>query len=690
MSRPPTRWALSLPASLEELQRLSAEYGVSAPTAQLIHARQLSRAALQPELRLTPNRRLREAAAQIVRAIHANKRIRIHGDYDADGVSATATLVCGLRELGANVHGFIPHRLNEGYGIHPSRVDEHAQAADLLVTVDCGVSNHAEVQSLLDRGLEVIVTDHHAPGESYPTTLVVHPHLTEDYDPELHNLTGAGVAYHLLWAVRAELGLEEAEPRSLSPLATLGTIADVAPLIGENRALVQAGLAEFERTTLAGVRALMGERQTVSARDVAFQLAPRINAAGRMGEAEAALELLTTTSKQTAERIAAFLEIKNDERRVIQDDMLEEALTMADPSDPALVITAPHWHPGVMGIVASKLLERHYKPVYIVAQGKGSVRSTPGISAVGGLRYSAELLKRFGGHPGAAGFAMEEDNFAALRGKIHDYARQFPVPVPTLSLDGLLSPAHATLALEGELRQFEPYGEGWRPPQWHLRALPEVPKMIGKQNPRTTLKFETRGVEAIQFGALGVPAGVQDIAAALDLNTFRGKVSVQLQVEALRPAAPLELAAEPAQPLPRRISAQQVRGYMAQHPHTQVYAAPSAQDWWRSNFAGVTLLDDSSEASGTVLLCALPPIETLRRWLTQAEAVFAWGPPTLKSLQEGEDNPQDAAAYWRWQWAQAYQVLDDTGFGQAVYALLGLPLPALPATTTKKDAHALA
>ena len=204
---PDPRWLLSPPASRAELLRVMAEFEVSPMLGQVLAARRLSRAHLTPELTLTPNPGLLEAAERLVRAIQAGKRIRIHGDYDADGVSATATLVWGLREVGANVHGFIPHRLNEGYGVHPDRVAEHAEAADLLVTVDCGVTNLEEVRSLLSMGVEVIVTDHHSPGPDFPSCLVVHPKLTQDYDPAIHNLTGAGVAYHLLWAVYRQLGL---------------------------------------------------------------------------------------------------------------------------------------------------------------------------------------------------------------------------------------------------------------------------------------------------------------------------------------------------------------------------------------------------------------------------------------------------------------------------------------------------
>lgn len=430
-SLPESRWLLAPPASRAALLDSMRAWHVSPPLAQVLHGRGLTPALLDPPLTLTPNPALREAARRIVGAVRARKRIRIHGDYDADGVSATATLVLGLRELGAEIHGFIPHRLNEGYGIHPDRVEEHASACDLLVTVDCGVTNLEEVRDILARGTEVIVTDHHAPGPSFPDCLVVHPHETDGYDADLHNLTGAGVAYHLLWAVREELGLPA--PLELSALATLGTVADVAPLIGENRALVRAGLAALGTSSQPGIRALLKAKKVrrPTARDVAFLLAPLINAAGRMGDADLALELLTTTSDHQAEVLVKLLETSNVKRRELQDRMYAEALILADPDAPAVVVTKDDWHAGVMGIVASKLVEAFHKPTYVVAQGKGSVRSTPGISAVEGLRVAQDLLKRFGGHPGAAGFALDEANFPALRERLNAYVARFPGPCPS-------------------------------------------------------------------------------------------------------------------------------------------------------------------------------------------------------------------------------------------------------------------
>ena len=688
---PQARWLLAAPASREALLQTMREWQVSPPVAQVLCSRDLRTELLAAPLTLTPNPALREAARRIVSAVEGGKRIRIHGDYDADGVSATATLVLGLRELGANVHGFIPHRLNEGYGIHPDRVPEHAAAADLVVTVDCGVSNLDEVRALLACGTEVVVTDHHAPGENFPECLVVHPHLTPDYDPDRHNLTGAGVAYHLLWAVYEALG--RPEPRALLPLATLGTVADVAPLLGENRALVRAGLEEMARTELPGLRALMNEKRVrqPTARDVAFILAPRINAAGRMGEADRALELLTTPSDHEARSLAAYLEIRNQERRRIQDDMFAQALELADPSDPALVLTHEDWHAGVMGIVASKLVETFYRPVYIVAQGKGSVRSTPGISAVQGLRESQDLLKRFGGHPGAAGFSLDPDNFGALRERIHGYARRFPVPAQTVRLDAPLLAAALTPELLGELSALEPFGEGHPRPLWHLRGPLTEPRLVGKQG--DTLQFRLGGVKGVKYGERDDSPGERDVAAELALNEWRGRTSLELHVSGLRPSGALALAgaAEGTATL-ARLHPREAMTFLK--TGAAAYAANGVAAYLRDNVPGLTLVDvGAAHPGGELILYGLPPEATLRRWLSEAHTQggrvsFALGPKTLAELdaalmlasllpdpRDGAAQEAAADAYRCWQWAHHYRVLDDAGWTASVYAMLGVAAP---------------
>lgn len=698
------RWVLARPVCRDELLFAMRQWRVAPPLAQVLAGRKLTPELLRPELTLTPNSALREAAQRIVQAIQEGKRIRIHGDYDADGVTATSILVLGLRAAGANVHGFIPHRLNEGYGIHLSRVPEHAEACDLLVTVDCGVTNLEEVRALLAAGKDVIVTDHHAPGPDFPKCLVVHPHLTEDYDPARHNLTGAGVAYHLLWAVNDLLGLPE--PRHLSALACLGTVADVAPLVGENRALVQLGLEELTRSELPGLKALKEGHnlKKVTARDVGFILAPRINAAGRMGEADRALELLTAENLHDAQGLASYLETRNNERRTLQDAMFNQALALADPNDPALVITHPDWHVGVMGIVASKLLETYYKPVYIVAQGKGSVRSTPGISAVEGLKNSEDLLRKFGGHPGAAGFSLDEENLPAFRERIHEYARQFPVPVPTIHLDAPLPPLGATAELVAQAAAFEPFGEGMRPPLWHVRGPLTEPKLVGKN--RNSLQFRLGGLKGVKYSETDDTPGERDLGTHLNLNEWRGRVNLELHAQAIRAPQSIELdgAEFPGEPDLPRLNPKEAMSRLG--TGAAAYAENGVVDFLRDNIPGVHLLEAGQDFGGTeLILYALPPEADLRRWLTAGRVAFAFGPKTLAELEGSltlhhlaapPENPladalkdderleSAADAYRRWQWAHHYRVLNDAGWTASVYAMLGLA-PTPPATLEEAE-----
>jgi single-stranded-DNA-specific exonuclease len=689
---PEARWLLAPPASREALLESMRAWRVSPPLAQVLHGRGLTPAHLDPPLTLTPNPALREAARRIVTAIRAQQRIRIHGDYDADGVSATAVLVLGLREVGADVHGFIPHRLNEGYGVHPDRVEEHAAACDLLVTVDCGVTNLEEVRALLERGTAVIVTDHHAPGPDYPDCLVVHPHRTSGYDPDLHNLTGAGVAYHLLWAVREELGLPA--PLDLAALATLGTIADVAPLIGENRALVRAGLDALAVSILPGVRALLEAKRVErpTARDVAFLLAPLVNAAGRLGEADLALQLLTTSNDHEARTLATYLEARNQDRRALQDRMYGEALALVDPDDPAIVVTKADWHAGVMGIVASKLVEAFHKPVFIVAQGKGSVRSTPGISAVEGLRFSHDLLRRYGGHPAAAGFALDEANFPALRGRLHTYARQFPRPVPVWRLDAPLPTLGATLDLVTQAAAFEPYGTGHTPPLWHVREPLAGTKLVGKRG--DSLQFQVGPLRGIKHGERDAAPGERDLATHLVTSEWRGQTRLELHGQALRVPTRLGLDSDADAPAVPRLDPKEAMNHL--RAGASAYADSPVAAYLQDQVPGLTLVaSGDAHPGGELLLYALPAEADLSRWLETGRVAFALGPKTLAELegaltrhhlvpptsnpladaggkQLDEQLERAADAYRRWQLAHLYRVLDDPGWNAAVRHLLGL------------------
>lgn len=550
------RWSVRPVAPPSGVAHLVRELAVPPLLASILWARGIrSRDELAPPLQRTRIPELTEAAERLARALREKKRITIHGDYDADGISGTAVLTLGLRALGGTVTPFIPNRLQDGYGVHPDRVPEHAEGADLFVTVDCGISSRAEVAALQAAGVEVIVTDHHHPGQILPDCLTVHPSLSPYAQKGLPELTGAGVAYHLLWALHEQLGL--GAPTEYSDLATLGTVADVAPLLGENRALVSAGLEQLAHSNWPGLRTMIARTlahgKAPTARDVAFVIAPRLNAAGRLGEADFGLELLTTASERRALELASYLDARNNDRRKLQDEMLEKALTLADPDAPALVLEAPGWHPGVMGIVASKLLDRYYKPVFIMAAGKGSVRSTPGISAVGGLEYAHDLLERFGGHSQAAGFSIKEGQIDAFRERILEYARQHPAPQPELLADTLLDADEIDADLYGAIASLEPYGTGHPAPIFALSGPLQNAKSMGQGGKHLSLQLATDGgtIRGVAWN-LGPAAdtlraaGRVTMAGALRENVWQGKTTLEFMAEGVRQALRLPLSGEVA------------------------------------------------------------------------------------------------------------------------------------------------
>ncbi len=631
----PVQWALRLPAPLEPLEALCRTLGLSPKIAAVLYSRGIhSVDALEPSFELSPNPALLEAAVIIAAAIRAKKRIRVHGDYDADGVTAAALLVTGLNELGANAHAFIPHRILDGYGINPERVPEHIEACDLFITVDCGVSNLDEIETMVQAGLETIVTDHHAPGKVLPGCLVVHPALAPNYHHDLPALTGSGVAFHLLWAVHREFGAPP--PLEYADLAAIGTIADLAPLLGENRALVKMGLLQMRDSRWVGIRAMLEQKniKAPNATDVGFIIAPRINAAGRLGEAEAALELLTTKNAQRALTLATYLDARNLERKRIQDDMFTEAMQIADPEAPALVVSKAGWHPGVMGIVASKLLEQFYKPVFIIAEGKGSVRSTEGISAVLALRHAHDTLKRYGGHSQAGGFALYEENIPAFTGKILEFARSQPEPKEMVLADAFLKPSEVSSELMQQLSSLEPFGQGHRPPLFWLREALEQAGTLGKEGKH--FQYRVSGIKGKQWG-VGVPfsgGDAVDAVVTLEDNQYQGRSSLEFTTQKMRYQSRiniLETDLDGGMTYPRLETKAELERLKT--TPSAVYAKDAALTFLQSRYP--ELLTDVLEPPTIITLLSMPDAALLRSWLSAGSQIrFAFTEKTLAELEQ--------------------------------------------------------
>ncbi len=488
---------------------------------------------LHPPLTLLPLGGLWEAADLLLGAIREGKRIRIHGDYDADGLTGTALLLRGLRALGANVHPFIPHRLEEGYGVLMERVPEHLEACDLFLTVDCGIKNQAELRELVENGVEVLVTDHHTPGEALPPGLLLHPALTPGLG---ERPTGAGVAFLLLWAVHERLGLPP--PLEYADLAAVGTIADLAPLKGWNRALVQEGLRRLGDSATLGLRLLAEEvGYQGRAEEVAFRIAPRLNAAGRLGEAEKALALLLTEGEEEAKALVAELHRLNARRQALEEAALKRLWPRVDPEAKAIVLLDEEGHPGVLGLVASRILEATLRPVFLVAQGKGSVRSLPPVNAVEALRGAEDLLLRYGGHREAAGFALEERLFPAFRERILAYVARLPDPLREVEVIGPLPPKEQLEEVFQALARLEPYGVGNPYPLFLLSGTPEEVRPLKEGR---HLAFRLQGVRVLAWrkGEMALPPRVE-VAGRLLRNHWNGSVAYEVEAMELRPPGAL-------------------------------------------------------------------------------------------------------------------------------------------------------
>src|SRR5436309_5405131 len=412
------------------------------------------------------------AVQQIRTAIAAGKRICVHGDYDVDGICATVLAVLVLRELGAEVEWHLPSRFDEGYGVSGQTLERLAEeGCGLVLTVDCGITAVDEVRRARELGLDVIVTDHHRPGNELPDCPIV---ATRPSDYPFPDLCGTGVAYKLGQAL---LGADSEVLRRHLDLVALATLADVVPLVGENRSLAIAGLRALARTQKPGLRALMKvarvDPAAVDAGKVGFRLAPRINAAGRLGHPRAALELLLTEDADEARRLADRLEELNRDRQAVEDTILRAAIARVEEwpeakrRRPAYVVWGEDWHEGVIGIVASRLVERYHRPVVLVAGGsgelwKGSGRSIPSFDLHGALGACAGLLGRFGGHRAAAGLSISPQSVESFADAFAAHAEgvlELEDLTPTTVVDAILPRGtNLTLELCQELRRLAPFG----------------------------------------------------------------------------------------------------------------------------------------------------------------------------------------------------------------------------------------
>jgi single-stranded-DNA-specific exonuclease len=499
----------------------------------------------------------------VMAAVAEERRITVHGDFDVDGVCATTIMVSTLRELGADCDWLIPDRIADGYGLSPANIERlAARGTSLLLTVDCGITAVAEVAQARELGMETIVTDHHQAGEELPDCPILHPELS---GYPFASLCGTAVAWKLACALREAAGGDGGGEGDLD-LVALATVADVVPLVGENRSLVRRGLAAMRRAHRPGLRALIASARCEPTRldegDLAFRLAPRINAAGRLYRADAGVELLLTEDEARAEEIAAELGRANSERRATErevDNAAESALRELPEhlrEARGLVLAGSGWHPGVVGIVASRLVERHHRPVVVISLdeeggGRGSGRSIPGFDLLAALEACGEHLDSFGGHRAAAGLSLRAENLEAFREAFAAHATAVLGPDDlrrTERIDAMVGGVGLGLDLAEELGRLAPFGMG--NPGVRLMVpsarVSDVRTMGEGKHARFSLHSGAHRALGVAFGRSSLGVGDEDpvdAAVRLEVNHWNGSVEPRVVLRELYP-----LAAEEEEP----------------------------------------------------------------------------------------------------------------------------------------------
>ncbi len=559
------RWILPREQNADEMRRAAKDLGVPAFVAGLLLARLDSLDAMEtflhPRLKSLSNPNLLPempaAISRIEQALRNKERIVLYGDYDVDGVASLALLHRVLTAHGASVTCFLPLRAEEGYGLSRAGIERclEEHSPELLIAVDCGTNSREEVHYLRQRGVDVLILDHHEPEGARPDCIArVNPKCGV---PEFSYLCSAGVAFKTAHALLKSSPLEGFDLKTVLDIVALATVADLVPLDGENRILVRAGLQQMGSTRWTGLAALMrvaGVQPPLRASDVGFRLGPRINASGRLGTAQESLRLLTTNDPAEAARLAASLDRQNRDRQAVEHSVALEVEKWLQahyqPDRHATIVAgARDWHHGVLGIVASRVTRRHHRPVIVVGfdesgDGKGSGRSIEGLSLVTALSQCAVHLLKYGGHDMAAGLSLHES-------QLEDFRRAFEAAARTMLSDEMLVPSlrlHAECPLHSfgedllEAQQaLEPFGMGNPQPVLFARGLAPLaaPKVLKEKHLRLEFAAGRQRVQAIFFNGAEteLPRPPWDVAYLIERNEFNGRVSAQMQIVDIRSAA---------------------------------------------------------------------------------------------------------------------------------------------------------
>lgn len=495
------------------------------------------------------------AVKRIVKAIENKEKIMIYGDYDADGITSITVLKKYLNEIGLKTGEYIPNRLNEGYGLNKDAISKiYNDGYKLMITVDCGISGLEEVEYANSLGMEIIITDHHEPAEKLPEAIAVIDAKRKDNKYPFNQLAGVGVVFKLIQAISTELKLEEKEYLKYLDLVCIGTISDIVPLVDENRVIAKLGLKLIEKTKNIGLKTLLNiaDLKKIDSNAISFGVAPRINACGRMGFQEEALQLFLTEDSGEATKIAKRLVQFNQERQAKEKQIFEEVIEKIEKDDKdkkCIVLAEENWHHGVIGIVASKITEIYYKPSILIClegdKGKGSGRSIPGFDLYTALTKCSDYIEKFGGHSMAIGITIKKENFEKLKEAIEKYAQESNISdiMPIINIDKEINLKNINIEEVKSLELLEPFGEANKMPLFLLRNLKidSIRALSGGKHLKLTLKQDNNIVDAIGFnmGDLSkeyLLGDKVDVVGTIEINSFGNKENIQINLKDIRKA----------------------------------------------------------------------------------------------------------------------------------------------------------
>ena len=492
------------------------------------------------------------AVERIIKAIENQEKVIIYGDYDVDGITSTTVLKKFFKDLGLEVSYYIPNRLNEGYGLNKKAIDNIVnEGYSLMITVDCGISAVEEIDYANSLGLETIITDHHEPGEVLPRALAVVDNKRKDSTYPFRDLAGVGVAFKLCQAIGIKLGLKEETYLKYLDIVCVGTISDIVPLVDENRVITKLGLLLVKQTKNMGLKSIINSSgySNIDSNTISFGVAPRINACGRMGKAEEALELLLSTDIYKVNELTKKLNEHNKERQEIEKSICESALEKIEKNhldeNRTIVVGGEDWHHGVIGIVSSKITDMYFKPSILLSfeedgTGKGSGRSIPGFDLHQALTKCQNTLEKFGGHSMAVGITIKKEKLEEFREEFEEIAKKEKIEeiVPILNVDAKIELNSVDKEIIESLKALEPFGEANKMPIFAFKNLriDSIRALSEGKHLKLTLKENNRIINAIGFN-MGILAEEYrigdkiDVAGILEINTFNGVDNLQINIK---------------------------------------------------------------------------------------------------------------------------------------------------------------